>query len=501
MHRYGFVVLFVLVLITPFVMRLVVRGSDDLPKASADAIRLVIVTPHNQDIRREFAFAFDAWHREKYGRSVAIDYRNVGGTNDIKRMLDATYKPFLVDGKLPADAKVNPDVHMVWGGGEFMFDVEIKHLFQPVTLDRAILIDAIPSNDLGGRPLYDRGEQIKWVGPCISGFGIAYSPPLFDALGMSSPTTWADLTDPRLQGMLALADPSSSGSAAVAYVMVLQRAMADAEAELLARDPNVDRKGAAYTQAIERGFTEGMRQLTLIAANSRYFTDSASQVLNDIGKADAAAGTSIDFYGRTYEAIVGRERIRYVTPVGASALNADPIAILFGVTGDAELAANRFIEFLLTRQGQLLWIKEAGTPGGPRDRTLFRSPVRRDVYADKTNWVADVDPWAEASGFNQRDEWMRTFSQIRELWAAAWIDNRETLKDTYARLLTIDDPEKRRAAIDELARLPVTFADTHDIRARGRAAPDSDRFKAAERLTWAKKFRAHFRSVADKYGV
>ena len=46
-----------------------------------------------------------------------------------------------------------------------------------------------------------------------------------------------------------------------------------------------------------------MGELLLIAANGRYFTDSAPQVPNDVGNGDAAAGIAIDFYGRVYQEV------------------------------------------------------------------------------------------------------------------------------------------------------------------------------------------------------
>lgn len=497
------IILLVATLLAPFVARRLV-GEEDAATAPAGAARLIVVTPHNQDIRREFARAFAAWHRDRHGADVVIDYRNVGGSNDIKRLLESVYNAQRIDGRLPPRERTMVDIDVLWGGGEDLFNRELKAMgvLQPLALDRAVIEAAIPVNDLGGRPLYDRDEEgVAWVGACISGFGIVYSPAIYRAVGLPAPTAWGDLARPELRGMVALADPTSSGSAAVAYVMVLQRAMADAEEALLREQPGVDRASDAYQAALERGFADGMRQLTLMAANARYITDSASQVLNDVGKGDAAAGTSIDFYGRTYQALVGTERIRYLTPVGASALNADPVAVLYGVSGEREALANRFVEFLLTPQAQRLWILRPGAPGGPTGgRALFRSPVRRDVYADRDGWIDEtIDPFSEAGGFNQRGEWMATFSQLRDLWAAAWIDNREVLRRAYDGLLRLPDEAERARAIRELGTLPVRYADTFDIRARERQATDRGAFRAAERLRWSLRFRDHYRAVAARY--
>ena len=69
----------------------------------------------------------------------------------------------------------------------------------------------------------------------------------------------------------------------------------------------------------------------------------------------------------------------------------------------------RFVEFLLSPEGQRLWILRAGQPGGPVERALRRPPVRQDLYADRTGWSDDVNPFAESRGFNQRADFMKLY--------------------------------------------------------------------------------------------
>ncbi|MCE2652829.1 MAG: ABC transporter substrate-binding protein [bacterium] len=67
-----------------------VSGGDALlPPAPRSAGTLVIVTPHVEQIRQEFAFAFDRWHRRVHGESITIDYRTPGGTTEILKLLEA----------------------------------------------------------------------------------------------------------------------------------------------------------------------------------------------------------------------------------------------------------------------------------------------------------------------------------------------------------------------------------------------------------------------------
>ena len=73
-------------LILPFALR------PSAPKGTANTVtqeaeKLVIVTPHTEQIRYEFDRAFRLYYQKKYGKDVKIDWRNVGGTSDIVRYI------------------------------------------------------------------------------------------------------------------------------------------------------------------------------------------------------------------------------------------------------------------------------------------------------------------------------------------------------------------------------------------------------------------------------
>ena len=65
------------------------RPSRPSTRAADDTV--VIITPHNEAIRSEYARGFAEWYRAKTGRTVAIDWRMVGGTSDIARFLEGEY--------------------------------------------------------------------------------------------------------------------------------------------------------------------------------------------------------------------------------------------------------------------------------------------------------------------------------------------------------------------------------------------------------------------------
>jgi iron(III) transport system substrate-binding protein len=512
-RRYLYIFLFFIVLIAPFVVRMAVaRRGEAAPvmTGAGPALELVVVTPHNQDIRRAFERAFSDWHVREHGQAVRIVYLTPGGTNDIVRYISDIYgaQGYRGAGTMPQADRINISIDLVWGGGDTTFERELKPFLQPANLEPRVLRDAFPTADLNGVPLYEASKDAaapRWVGVVLSSFGIVYNPSLYETLGLPAPTQWSDLAHPRLSGFVALADPTRSGSAAVTYMVALQRAMADEEEALLAaagdRDLDQLKRQPEYEQALARGWKNGMRTLLLMAANARYFTDSATQVPNDVGNGDAAAGVAIDFYGRVFQQAIGTDRIRYVAPRGATAISPDPIAVLHGVRGQREVLANRFIEYLLTPDGQRLWnIEGAHTPY--LERSLRRLPIRRDVYRDRTGWADDTDPFEEAAGFNVRGDWMRLFSDTRPIWAAAWIDSRRVLKDAYATILRVEDPALRERLLFELSDLPIEMSDVAQQLAQRKVLEESDAdwrlWMTQQRVGWARTFRAHYRAVAAK---
>lgn len=522
MRAYLWITLFFIVLVAPFVVRQVVSRGDTKAEqsvsAEAGALDLIVVTPHNQDVRRAFQTAFDEWHRERFHKPAHITYLNFGGSNDIVRLVRDFYGKagYSGVGEPPPMESVNPTIDIAWGGGDYMFDKEIKPYLQSIQLPPGVLDDAFPKPDLNGVALYDRKTPAgpRWIGAVLSSFGIVYSPPIYRTLGLPEPTRWDDLTKPELNGLLALADPTRSGSVAVIYMVIMQRAMADAEQAYFkshpqaASVPTTQRSAdPAYHAALAAGWKAGLRQLVLMAANARYFTDSATQVPNDVGSADAAAGVAIDFYGRVVEETIGSDRMRFTFPRGATAITADPVGILYGVKGDHAVIANRFVEFLLTKQAQLLWdLKADQSPH--LERALRRMPIRRDVYANQSNWAdPTVNPFEAASnGFNIRSEWMGLYSDLRPVWACAWIDARTELKDAYAAILKVSDAKRRGELLYELSDIPVSMNELESLSKQRIAIDagndpdwkDSRYWAAKQRIEWGRKFRAHYAAVGAR---
>lgn len=495
------------VLLLPFAVRLWLSSSppaSGTAPAVSEVRALSIITPHNQDIRRAFELAFTDWHRAQFGEGIALTFLSPGGTNDIVRFLEDAYGAYEdSSGKLPPEEEINIGIDVVWGGGDYTFERNFKPILQPLRLPAELLQQVYPQTDLAGVALFDpdalRGTAPKWVGVALSSFGIIYSPDVYESIGAKPPETWTDLARPELAGLLALADPTRSGSAASTYMMVLQRAMAVAERGFLAAHPELGtgaelEENSDYREAIGRGWKEGMRTLVLMAANARYFTDSASRPCADVGDGESAAGIAIDFYARVYEDEIGARRLRFIAPRGATAITPDPVGVLYGTRDEHAVTANRFVQFLLSREGQRLWNLDAGqSPYLPR--SLRRLPVRRDVYVDREGFADTDNPFELAAGFNMRQRWMRQLGRLLPIWAAAWLDAKSSLDQAYRAVLTVPEPARREQLIFELSDIPIEYDELAQPSAGAVPGVDARLVAARQRSSWGERFRSHYRAV------
>ena len=272
------VVALALILGLPFLL----RPRDSL-LANADET-LVIVTPHNEAIRYEFARGFRAWYKAKTGKLARIDWRSPGGTTEIARYLASEYEaPFEMqwrrkqkmrwnavaqrsfdDPKIKLESNPAKDteaqmarraflnsnvgigIDLFFGGGSYDFSQQAAagRLVDSgfITAHPELFGDGptrIPQF-LGGEPYWDKNGL--WIGTVLSAFGVCYN---FDGMrqvvdreragGVLVPDTtnlrardgrpdgWEDLANPLCFGRVALADPNKSGSVAKAFEMIIQQ--------------------------------------------------------------------------------------------------------------------------------------------------------------------------------------------------------------------------------------------------------------------------------------
>ncbi len=468
----------------PLVMK---RETQTASPASADD-RLVILSPHNESIRNEFSEAFASWWRAQTGRSVYVDWRTPGGTSEIRMVIDAGYKAAEETGR------EGIGVDLFFGGGEPDFAGQAK-AGRLVKLD---VFDEMPElfGESGVIPETFTGERYiaadkVWVGTCMSQFGICYNPDFIERLGIAAPREWRDLGEPAYAGSLALADPTKSGSVARTFELLVQGEM---------------QKSISAGGTAEHGWDEGLRLIQRMGANARYFTDSASKIPHDVGQGNAAAGMCIDFYGRSYAADLitkdGKPRVVWIAPKGGTTLSCDPIAVLKGAPNMK--LAQEFVKFCLTREAQRLWFQKPGTEGGPADRALHRTPIRRDMYDSDTlalTTMPGINPYEDEGNFTyDRALTGKVFNTLRTLVKVMCIDSHEEMKSAWAAITEAGMPEDALAVFQDVSKVSYAIAGQGDA---GLDCKDS-MVQAARMKELGEWFRANYREarrLAETKGV
>lgn len=396
------------------------------PTTTRHGPRLVIISPHNEQIRSEFGAAFSIWHQRHFGEAVDVEWNTPGGTTEIRRLLVSQFQADL----LRNDGRLGGNADLLFGGGSYEFmqlrkPIEIQvdgqtrsaTILVPVDLPQGQLDEFYGANSLGGRTLYD--PERSWFGTALSTFGIVVNRPICAELGVPEPDSWQALADPRLLNSVTLANPGQSGSVATAFEAILLRL----------------------------GWERGWQVLRRAAANSRSITGSSAKGPLDVSDGEAAAAICIDFYGRaqsqameeaaTIAGIPALNRVAFHEVPGDSVWDPDPIGLLRGAPNP--VVARRFIEYCLSREGQALWqfAPGAGQACGfprPQQFALRRLPISRQMYRCCMDCFVDkVNPFDDDAPFPVNADF-RSF--IAPIFQAMAVDERAALGRAWRRIIT-----------------------------------------------------------------
>ncbi len=533
MKRALIIVALVLVVGLPFLLRpekRTVGKADDT---------VVIITPHNEAIRQEYALGFQEWYHARTGRTVTVDWRVIGGTSEIARFLESEYvssfqnywqnklhKAWSIDvqaafanGRLAKDATaearaarqaflaadVGCGIDVFFGGGTFDF---IRQADAGRIVDAGLLQlhpdwftdDVIPQS-YTGEPYWDK--QGRWLGPVLSGHGMLYNNDALARLGVPPPTEWSDLTNPRLLGEVGICDPTKSGSIAKSFESIIQEQIYREWARLAQETGRP--KAELEKQAVAQGWLRGLRLLQNIGANARYFTDSSQKPPIDVAAGNCAVGMCIDFYGRYQEQSSrersGRQLLGFHMPAGGTTLSPDPIALMRGAPNRGVGVA--FIEYVMSLEGQKLWNFKPGTPGGPVHFALRRLPSRKDFYAH-AEFAAlrsdpDVNPYAGTDPLIYNAAWTNSiFREMSFVIRVICIDTHADLVDAWRAICadgtTAANRERALAVMGDLAAV-----DYEQVFSRVKPALNSknkvDEVRLASDL--ARQFREQYRRAAE----
>ncbi|NLL83466.1 MAG: ABC transporter substrate-binding protein [Lentisphaerae bacterium] len=274
MKTYLIIFAAIAVIALPFIFR---QAPELTEWRSADPT-LVVISPHNEAIRQEFAAGFSSWHKLHYGSPVKVDWRVIGGTTEIMRYLISQYTgsaqawwsrlghTWPIGGtERMFDPRFNPDsppddpttrarfdaqaklwrafrnsdspgetssrIDLFFGGGTYDHDRAARQGLTvalwppdgptpdslPLLTNLYHLVHDIPTS-AGG----EVWRNDYFLGNVLSTFGICYNPDRLADLGITTPPrTWRDLANPAYFGQIGITDPTKSGSVAKAFEMII----------------------------------------------------------------------------------------------------------------------------------------------------------------------------------------------------------------------------------------------------------------------------------------
>jgi ABC-type Fe3+ transport system substrate-binding protein len=452
------------------------KPLDELPVVTLD-----IISPHNENITTEFEWAFSLHHALAHGQRVDLVWWDVGGGgSSIEKYLLNVY-----DQRAAQGAEKTSGIDILWGGGPWSFAKLARPregyphgLLEGLDLAPDVL-ENVPQT-LGGQTFYERVQRdgrpvTPWIGSALSGFGFLYNKAMLRRCGLSEPVRWADLAGEPFTDLLTLADPGQSGSAAAAYRMIAVSG---------------------------ESWPDGWAKLLAVLSNARRFTDSAGAAANAPVLGDGLIATCIDFYG-ILRVAGAPEQLVYISPPGETTFGPDPIGILRNPP-HPELA-QRFVNFVMSREGQALWALTPGERDGPVRTVLGRQPIRRDVYALYADRMAPriVNPFEAERRMRVDPALDRTpFGVLRQLVVSAAVDNVEGLRAARKKLnaLAADPADAAKLAryTAEFNRLPANVATIEAMRRVGDRLKEGPKVFRAITVGWRNFFAAKYARIAEE---
>jgi ABC-type glycerol-3-phosphate transport system substrate-binding protein len=201
------------------------------------------------------------------------------------------------------------------------------------------------------------------------------------------------------------------------------------------------------------GWEKGWRIITGLGANVRNFTNSATQTPRDVAIGEVAYGLAIDFYAWAQVKETGSDKIGFVMPDNLTIITPDAIAILKGAPNPN--VAKAFIRFVMSEEGQKLWLLVEKSADGPQRFQLNRFSVLPSLYAlPPQSTAVKLNPfsWRSDFAFDAKlgsERW----SIVNDLIGALVIDQKHLLTQAWKEAMAtgLSEQEWQR-----LAAMPIS---------------------------------------------
>lgn len=294
-------------------------GSVGRALASDVSGTLVIVTSFPPSLFEKFKTAFEAKHPD-----VTVFVRSKKTSAAISFI----------------EERVNEPADLFWASAPDAFEVlkEAGHLQQafPQIGDDVERIGSYPIDDPDG----------YYTGFAVSGYGIVWHEDYLKRHALKAPESWRDLTRASYAHHIGISAPSRSGTTHLIVESILQ----------------------------SQGWEEGWATLSEIGGNLATITARSFGVIDGVLAQRFGVGAAIDFLGLSAKAT--GSSVDFVYPAGTAFL---PASIALVKRSTNPVAAQAFVEFVLSKQGQMLLF----------DPEISRLPVMQALYAQAPSHYAN----------------------------------------------------------------------------------------------------------------
>jgi len=292
---------------------------------------------------------FVAWAKAKYGVDVKVSN---------------TSKGTQIAAGMIREWGANPQADIVWGGETIIFDGLAADGFLIKHEAPQALLDKIPASMGTPKPLPLKDPKGYWTGTALEPYGLVYNEGLvIRRLRVAAPTTWDDiLSNPKFKGQIAQCTPDNSSSSHSTYEVILQRL----------------------------GEAKGWEWLSKMGAYTGQFVARSKDVPSVVAKGEYAVGFAVPSY-MAFEEFLNGYDIRFIAPEGCY-VTPEPIGVIKNCKNPN--TAKAFIEYLLTEEGQRMFIdhglfpvmpemKVSGAPGSTAELAVQFYGGRRSYFEGK----------------------------------------------------------------------------------------------------------------------
>ena len=378
-------------------------------------------------------------------------------------------------------------VDIAWGGGPTLFDTLIENNLLAPLADGSYAMQMVNmiNDTISGNSMkrFDAQDNVLWAAAAISSFGFTINEDFLTDAQLPTPNKWEDLANETYGQLLPI--PSI--------------AMGNA--------PGTTSNTRIYEIIIQAfGWNDGWRLLTRMAGNSGIYGGSV-ETQSAVESNLVGVSMSIDFYGYTSQ--LHFPNLQYVLPEGQSIINGDPVALVD--KSEHKEAAQDFIGWLLSPEGQSLWLNEKVNRMPVRSDTFKteKGLQRPDLYERFNTTIRNIGiPFSDevALGYEQSLKYYfeavlknehESLASTQGVWTElvkAKKEGRVTQQQFSDLILELGTPVSWTNTTDQTT---YQFTEEYAISVNNRIYTDSE-FRSLMQGIWGEAAQAQYQSIKDK---